>query len=314
MARQYGTNSQASAEAQRYLSQQSSRKAVLYKTIETIVSLAVVGVGVISIISGVATSAAAASEAQSVMDTIAARQAVLQEVQDKGMDSKPIVQTENVVSNTASEDGDKVCELQNELNTWVLKEYEEGKTTLYPEHQTALAEFRNYFPVSTSNEIARTWCEYGVWYFDNDYAFEGNNTSVVWKCYAKDDTQKTQMLAFVTAKYDATTHTFTNGEIIRTKGLSDLKEKLSINIPTETEEPTEPEEPPVIIETEEPIETIEDPVETEETEEPDYIIIQVSPEPEYFYGWSTQYNCWGYFSEDGRFLTEEQYNNEVGGI
>lgn len=307
MARQYGTNSQSAANAQKYLSRQSNQKASLFKTAELVVSLVLVGVGVINVIGGFATTADCMSKARDVSKVISEREAVLKEAQESGKDAKPVVQTENVVSNSASDDGAKVCDLQNQLNVWVKKEADEGKTTLYPEHQELLNDFRQYFPVATSNAIARTWCEYGTWYFNNTYPFEGNNTSVVWECYADGDTRKSQMLAFVTAKYDATTHTFTNGEIIRTKGLTDLKASLSNQEPEVVDPPVE------TVESEEPTAETVEPATVESTAEPEPIIIQVSPEPEYFYGWSTRYNCWGYFAEDGRFLTEEQYNNEVNG-
>lgn len=314
MARQYGATSGASRPS---AMSGDEKKAEMIKRIEFIASAGLVLIGIIRVGAGIADIATNSDAANQLSEQVTEQYAKLEEKKAIAESTPPNIKEVKAAVSSAAEAGKEVCDLQNQLGEWTRKEKAEGKETLYKEHQIVLEKFRPYFPKnSVRDDIMVTWCEYGTWYFDSTYSFDGQTMpGVVWRCYANDDTKKEHMLAYVIAQYNETTQKFSNASIAWTEWAVDAKKKAGESVTPiagETEEVVvtiDATEDVGIIETAETVETVET-VESEET--PTEIVIEISPEPEYFYGWSTQYGTWGYFDINGRFLTEDQYEQEVG--
>lgn len=343
MARRYSQNTQAAAEAQSRVAEEERKKARLFKQIEYGVSGLLVLIGVISIISGFLAKASSSSQVEDLRSQIEAAQQVLEQKQaeqsEQGGDTVGTVMYVDAVVNSAAVKGQEVCTMQNTLSGYTNQLRVSGSRYLTTEHQQLLVEFSDYF-VNISSSILGTWCEFGTWTFDSVYDYEGVSAQVAWRCFDDDH----NLMAFCIATYNGDMKKFQEAKLYRTLNYTEAVEEappiMTGDVTSSPEVTTsstmsESTTPPVIID----VPIIDDPiivpdVTTSEsyiepdytmTQEPDVVLIPseteattpvpeiVYPEEDWYYGWSMAYQCWGYFNKrDGRFLTIEEYQMEMG--
>lgn len=324
MARQYSQHTQAAADAKAAMAAEARRKASMAKRIEMGAAAALILIGMIRTVTGFTASASSEKNVEEVQVQVTEARNTLEQKKAAAGDSTmgTVVQVDAIV-NSAAEAGTQVCNMQNTLSAYTKQMHQTGTTSLTVEHTQLLEKMRAYF-VDAKGTVLGTWCEYGTWKFDSTFDYEGSQAQVVWKCC---NDSNGDLLACCIATYDGDMDKFRNSVVYRTVKYADAvaqdeatrvdPEPPDESTPSDTTSSTTSEsEPAVTLPT---VPDVSEPNTSSDISEPDVIIIDPEPsEPEYtypeeqwLYGWSTMYQCWGYFNQDGRFLTEEEYQNEV---
>lgn len=326
--RSYSRNSQAAIEARARVDDERRQKKVRKQQIEYIVAGVLVAAGFITTVTGVMASPKAQTQIDAINVQIEEANALFnQKKSEEGATEQGLVVKVDATVNSAAEAGKQVCNMQNTLSSYVRTMRTTGKTTLTVDHQKTLEKLRSYF-VNATGTVKGSWCEFGKWEFESTYDYEGVAAQVVWNCY--DDSH--DLLACCIATYDGDMDKFKNAVVYRTTKYLDAVANDVIEVPEVPEETTPVvTEPPVDEnddtgsgsvsiaipdETEIVDSTISEPEDTTPVvTEPPIVIDEPFyeyPEEQWLYGWSRMYQCWGYFNQDGRFLTEEEYQMEVG--
>ena len=263
-----------------------------------------------------------------------------------------VVRYEDAIVASAAEKGMLVCDQQNRLGQLSIEARRNKARTLSEEQQSLLLEYRENVIVPDDRKYKKlkgTWCDSGDWKFDSTFDYEGTRMQVVWRCYSRRTPDK--MIALCIGTYDDSTKKFSDlslyrpsqgleEDIIVASEIGDVQAFRTTNEYGEYDDPIEldpedttadttrvPDETdPDIIETSDSTTTYadviivsDDPIVTLETTTttavvPDtYVSSYLYPEEQWFYGWSVEYQCWGYFDQDGHFMSEEEYQNAYGG-
>lgn len=319
MARQYSQNTQAAADARAQLAADARRKAFAAKRIEWGAAALLVLVGGIRVITGFTASSAAEKNVELLQNQVSEAKEILEQKKLTQGDASvgTIVEVDATV-NSAAEAGVEVRDMQNQLTLYMKQMREKGEKKLSVEHTKLLERLRSNF-VDPKGTVRGAWCEYGTWSFDSTFDYEGNTAQVVWKCVNNSG----ELLACCIATYNGEMDKFQNAVVYRTVIYDDtVAQEQAI----QAAQPEPEEDPPVTS-----VPVVSEPIidsTTSESEpditipsdtvvsEPDIVISEhvpdyTYPEEQWLYGWSKAYQCWGYFNQDGRFLTEEEYQNEV---
>ena len=211
MARNYGLNSDRGQAAAAYKQQELEERQRRRSVIERVVSVLFVVFGIMVLMLCILGKNDYDIRTAHILDELSNRQLELEQLNSTKDDSSRVIEVETVAS-SAKDAGMAVCEAQNDLNKAVKQERESGSEYLTKQHQDALERLRAYIPSDFSNSSSArgTWCEYGVWEFNGVYDYEGDKTTVVFKCYEQSDRDKDRLLAFVTADYSALSGVFSN--------------------------------------------------------------------------------------------------------
>ncbi len=217
MARQYGADSDKGRLAHEQKLREQEEDMIRRHKIEKYSSIGVLVLGVVILVVNILSANSYKAKTAEIYNQLNEQQGKLSELSEQKSDSSTTTVEIEAVASSAKGAGEAVCVAQNDLIAAIKAEQAAGMDTLSENHQAALNKLRQYFiQEGNGNLIRGTWVDYGVWEFNGVYEFEGNNITVVWKCYAPDDKDKERLLAFVKAIYNAETDTFTKGELKKT--------------------------------------------------------------------------------------------------
>lgn len=248
-------------------------------------------------------------------------------------DAGHIIKYEDAVVSSALEKGSILCNFQNQLSAYKLEARKTGNSTLSEEHKKLLDEYRSYI-VDIPSNMKGAWCEFGTWQFDSTFDFEGTRMQVAWRCYDHD-----VLLAMVVGTYDAELGRFSNMELYKTEQYQKLSAETPIvttsfvttantedtditgditldttgpvtDITGDTTNVTDITDTTGMTDTSQPVVTTASTTYsyTPATAATSYMY----PEEQWFYGWSVEYQCWGYFDSNGNFMTEDEYQSYYG--
>ncbi len=203
MARQYGGNNYVEAP----VAEESKWKKKVRIAIPCVLIAATLGIGVYGSYN-VSKYNKLLDEANTKYDETYVDWSNLKQQIEADGESGQVVEEIDAVINSAKEDGKKVCDLQNKLIEYNIKEVNDFD--LSEGHKQALTDLRNMLPSSsTTDDTARSsWSYIGTWQFENTYDFTGTTVPVVWTCYANDSNNNKRLVAVTTAKYNATDKLF----------------------------------------------------------------------------------------------------------
>ena len=224
MSRQFGTNSVKGQEVRSRQMKEAAVAAEFQRKIERIASAVILGISLLVVILMMISTNHYNQMREATLLKLNEAQDTLNSIQNDVYDDTHNVVEVDAVSKTAAGAGEAVCSLQNDLNKVVNAEDIEAAGTFSDEHMMLLDRVQKYFPSDKANKSAvrGTWCKYGTWFFNGIYEYEGNDVTVVWKCYAPEDKDQERLLAFVVATYDSSSDTFSNGEVMYTTWYEDL--------------------------------------------------------------------------------------------
>lgn len=217
MARSYGSGSDKGKAAAEVKKREYEELQKRHSIVERVVSVAVVLIGAAVLIFGILERKVYEEKTVQERAVLVERQKELEGINSAKDDESRIVEVEPV-SSSAAEAGEAVCRAQNDLNAAIRTERASGAEYLTAQHQNALERLRMYIPSELSLESAArgTWCEYGTWEFNGVYNYEGDSTTVVWKCYEDSDKDKDRLLGFAMGDYSASSGVFSNVKVMLT--------------------------------------------------------------------------------------------------
>lgn len=305
MARQFSNDSQAARDASAVMAARDRAKRRRKGQIEMIIGAVFAFVGICSVVGGIAGTASAAKDVESInLQTGEQREALAIRQREQGDTPLGTIVEIDATVNCAAEAGKIVCDYQNKLSRFTRQRKESGNNNLTEEHSSTLTEFRKYFG-GLSASLKGTWCEYGKWTFDSIYDYEGVSAQVTWMCY-----DGNKLLAVVTASYDGDKKMFSSAQIYKTTAYNQAvaDDPLLKNPGGVTSDPPTSDTDPGTSDTSDPNTSTPS---TSDTSDPNASTVERHPEEEWMYAWSEANQCYGYFNRDGRFLTEDEYNKEM---
>ena len=206
MARQFGRDSDEAIEARKLLEEEQAQKNSLMKKVRLGVGCGLAVIFLVSIVVNILHISSTSNDTSKVREDIERAsqlyEAKLAEIDDA---HKQIIEDDPIVNNATAK-CKALCELQNELRR-VSDEEAASNLGITVEHQKLLQDLANY-NLGWGNDV--TWSDYGLWYFDSVYDYEGTSLDVSWTCYDTKDTSHQYPLCIATATYDSETDMINN--------------------------------------------------------------------------------------------------------
>lgn len=248
MARQYGNNTAASANARAQVAEEVRQKATITHAVEWAIAGVLLLIGIIVLISGLVSSNTGSEQLLELQAEIDSQKLIMEQ---KKIDIDNNVTKLETVTNSASEPGLRLCELQNLLNAEIKNgsnRYKIGDLTngsmsddyiLTPmtlAHKQYIEELRKILGTSSAeyrmSGLLKTWCPYGAWSFKGTYTYGSDEQRLYsFACYAvnPDGTiDHDRLLTIVTMKYHPSDKKFRDGAQFYTKYYYEEQAKMPL--------------------------------------------------------------------------------------
>lgn len=201
MARQFGRDSDEAIKVRKLLEEEQAKKNSLMKKVRLGIGCALCVIFLASLAANISHISSTSSDTSKVREDIErAYQSYEEKLAEIDDTPKQIIEDDPIVNNATAK-CEALCKLQNELRR-VSDEEAALNLGITVEHQKLLQDLENY-NLGQGNDV--TWSDYGRWYFDSTYDYEGTSLDVLWICYDTADTSHKYPLCIATATYDSET-------------------------------------------------------------------------------------------------------------
>lgn len=223
MARKYGNESEEANALRQELLEEEAKKNALYKKIKLGSCLAIGFVSAIMVILNIVSIVKTNNDTAMLNVKLTEAHANLEAKQLEYEEQPATLVYVDPIVNNASEIGQTICDIQNQLSEVTLNE-EANNLGITNEHKALLQDMQFYFYGQSAASV--TWCKYGEWIYETNYDYEGDVLEIVWLCYDESDTSHNELYAAAVATYSASNNTLNDFNIYYTSwyGLRDMEE------------------------------------------------------------------------------------------